>query len=271
MKRQLFFIGAFLVGSILSAATLVIEGKYQNKNLFVHNGIGMSGVGFCTKEIKVNGHITTDETNSTSFEIDLRSLRFEYGEEVVIEILHSDDCTPRVLNADDLKPKPTFEILMMNVTPDGLFKWSTKEESGSLPFVIEQFKWNKWIPVGEVDGVGTPDIHEYSFQLTMHSGENKYRVKQKGPNYTTRASKEITGVSHVNRPSYGIPVDISSIDFSAETAFEVYDVYGQIVKKGYGKRIMIDNMAYGDYYLCYDNEVTEFRKEPPLPAKKRPL
>ncbi len=273
MKKQLFFIGTFLSVGFLSAATLVIEGKFQNKNIFVNNGYGILGVGFCTKEIKVNGQITTDETNQTSFEIDLRGLQFKFGEELIIEIEHSDDCLPKVLNAEDLKPKPTYEMLMMNVTPEGLFKWSTKEETGSLPFVIEQYKWNKWVQIGEVQGVGTPDNHEYSFKVAMHSGENKYRVKQKGSNYTVRTSKEITGVSHLNRPSFAIPIDYSSIDFSAETSYEVYDIYGQIVKKGFGKQINIDNLKTGDYYLCYDNEVTEFKKQPlePVKSKKRPL
>ena len=41
--------------------TLIIEGKYQNKNVYIQNGFGTNGVGFCAKEVKVNGQITTDE------------------------------------------------------------------------------------------------------------------------------------------------------------------------------------------------------------------
>ena len=271
MKKVFSLLAVLMMSGISNAATLVIEGKFQNKNLFVKNGYGSTGVGFCTKEIKVNGQITTDETNSTSFEIDLRSLRFKYGEELVIEILHDDECMPHVLNAEDLKPKPTFETLMMNLNPEGVFKWTTQDDSGTITFIVEQLKWNKWIPVGEVQGVGTPDQHDYSFQVPIHSGENKFRVKQKGLNYTTRISKEVIGVSHLNKPSFAIQSDLSSVDFSAETAYEIYDVYGQIVKKGFGKQIKIDNLSNGEYYLCFDNEVTEFKKVPPVPVKKRPL
>jgi len=259
MKRY-FVIGLISVFGSLNSATLVVEGKFLNKNLYVHNGFGVSGVGFCAKEIKVNGQITTDETNSTSFEIDLRGLQLEYGEKVTIEIEHSDGCTPKVLNVEDLKPKPTFEVMMMTVSQDGYLKWDARNESGVLPYVIEQFKWNKWVKVGEVEGIGTPDNHEYAFKLSMHSGENKYRVKQKGLNSQVRNSREVTFVSQLNKPSYAIPMDFSSIEFSGETAYEVYDEYGQIVKKGYGKRINIENLAKGDYNLCFDNTVAEFKK-----------
>ncbi|MGZ3921337.1 MAG: hypothetical protein ACXVC7_13640, partial [Bacteroidia bacterium] len=122
----------------VNSATLVVEGKYQNKNVFVQNAFNNNGVGFCAQEIKVNGKITTDETNSSAFEIDLASLQLKYGENVTIEIVHKDGCTPKVLNMEDLKPKPTFEVLTMNVSPAGLLKWSTKNETGALPYIIEQ-------------------------------------------------------------------------------------------------------------------------------------
>jgi len=260
MNKLLLLVGALSTGFIASAATLVIEGKYQNKNVYVHNGLGAGGVGFCTKEIKVNGNITTDEINSSAFEIDLKALHLKYGENVVIEIVHNDGCTPKVLNMEDLKPKPTFEVIMMSITPTGLLKWSSKNEMGALPYVIEQFKWNKWVPVGEVDGLGTPESHDYSFQVAMHSGENKYRIKQKGLNALTKVSKDVTVTSSLNKPSFAIPKNNSTIDFSSETAYEVYDAYGVVVKKGFGKQVKIDNLTKGEYYLCYDKELTEFRK-----------
>jgi hypothetical protein len=241
------------------AGVIIIEGKYQNKNLFVQNYFGNSGVGFCAQEIKVNGKITTDETNSSAFEIDLAALQLKFGEKVTVEIIHKEGCLPKVLNADDLKPKPSFDVLVMNISETGLLKWTSKNESGALPYVIETFKWNKWIPVGEVAGIGTPENHEYSFQVIMHSGENKFRVKQKGNAGIPRYSKEISVNSNAQKPSFAVAKN-KSIDFSNETAYEVYDAYGIVVKKGFGKNVGIDNLKKGTYYLCYDNLVTEFSK-----------
>lgn len=260
MKRITPLICALFLAAFACAETLVIEGKYQNKNVYVQNGFVSGGVGFCAKEIKVNGKITTDETNSSAFEIDLNALQLNYGELVTIEILHSNGCVPKVLNIDDLRPKPTFEMLTMNISSGGLLTWKTTSESGSLPYIIEQFKWNKWVPVGEVVGLGTDDAHEYSFQLAMHSGENKYRVKQKGLNSIARVSKEVSALSFAARPSFAIPKNNSSIDFSAETGFEVYDAYGVVVKKGFGKQIKTDNLKKGNYYVCYDNTMSEFKR-----------
>ncbi len=260
MKTLVTVFFAFGFCSFTTAATLIIEGKYQNKNLYVLNSYGGSGVGFCAHEIKVNGNITTDETNSSSFEIDLASLKLKFGQNVVIEIDHSEGCTPKILNIEDLKPKPTFEIMTMNVSPSGLLKWSANNETGALPYVIEQFKWNKWVPVGEIQGIGTPENHEYSFQVAMHSGENKYRIKQKGVNSVSRYSQEVVVKSLVDKPSFALRKNNAAIDFSNETGFEMFDVYGTVVKRGYGKQADIDNLPKGKYYLCYDNTMTEIKK-----------
>jgi hypothetical protein len=258
MKRFLLLVGALSTGFVAAAATLVIEGKYQNKNVYVHNGFGVGGVGFCTKEIRVNGNITTDEINSSAFEIDLKALHLKYGENVTIEIIHSDGCTPKVLNMEDLKPKPTFEVINIDISSSGLLKWTSKNEMGALPYVIEQFKWNKWVPIGVVDGLGTPQTHDYSFQVAMHNSENKYRIKQKGLNALTKVSKDVTVISAINKPTYAMAKN--SVDFSSETAYEIYDAYGVIVKKGFGKQVTIDNLTKGQYYLCYDNALSEFKK-----------
>ena len=260
MKRTATLAILALTSLNFFGATLVVEGKYQNKNVFVQNAYSSNGVGFCAQEIKVNGKITTDETNSSAFEIDLSSLQLKYGQNVTIEIVHQDGCMPKVLNLEDLKPKPTFEILTLSVNPSGLLKWSAKNEAGSLPYIVEQFKWNKWIPIGEVNGIGTPEAHEYSFQVTMHSGENKYRLKQKGLNSISKYSQEVSVRSTINKPSFAIPRNNNGIDFSAETGYEIYDAYGVVVKKGFGKSVKIENLSKGGYYLCYDNTMTEFKK-----------
>lgn len=259
--RSLFglFSAFFLFGNA-QAAVLVVEGKYQNKNILIQNSFNSNGVGYCAKEIKVNGNITADETNSNAFEIDLKSLKLKFGEKVMIEITHDKGCTPKVLNMEDLLPKPTFETLAIKIDANGLLSWSTKNENGVLPFIVEQFKWNKWIPVGEVDGLGTPEQHDYSFKVTMHSGENKFRVRQKGFNSTVKVSKDVLVKSKVQKPDYTLNKAGDTIDFSTETAYEVYDAYGINLMKGYSKKINIAWLKAGSYYLSYDNKTIDFTK-----------
>ncbi len=261
MKADFFAILSFLfIGLNIRAGVLVVEGKYQNKNLYVQNGYASSGVGYCAFEVKVNGQVTTDEVNSSAFEVDLAPFKLTLGDKVTIEISHKDGCMPKVLNPDALKPKPSFEIVGISVNAEGVLSWTTKNELGSLPYIIEQYKWNKWVYVGEVNGVGTPQQHEYKFKVSTHSGENKFRVKQVGFGFQPRYSNSVTINSNAEKPSYQVSRDNKGITFTTETAYEVYDFYGNVVKKGFGNNFDISNMNRGKYYLCYDNIVTEFDK-----------
>src|SRR5687767_358583 len=172
MKRLCLYLFCFLFSIInsFSQGVIVLEGNYQGKPLYVQNPFGPGGVGFCVTEVKVNGNITTDETNSSAFEIDLKSQKLNPGEKVEVRILHKEGCKPKVLNPEVLKPRSTFEVVSMSADKDGTFKWSTRSETGKLAFVVEQFRWNKWVKVGEVEGKGTPSSNEYTFKVAPHSG-----------------------------------------------------------------------------------------------------
>ncbi len=262
MKKTILILSLIVIAFVAkSSSVLIVEGKFQNKNIYIQNSFGSNGVGFCATEIRVNGQITTDEVNSSAIEIDLSAMNIKPGQKVVIEISHKSDCTPVVLNPEVLKPRPTFEVVSMNINNSGILKWTAKNESGSLPYVIEQFKWNKWVYVGEVQGVGTAESHDYSFQISTHSGENKFRVKQVGLGATPKVSSPVIINSGTDKPSYMITKDNKAIQYTIETDFEIYDAFGSVVKKGFGKQTDIANLPKGKYYLCYDNQVSEFDKK----------
>ena len=262
MKKTILILSLIVVAFVAKASSvLIVEGKFQIKNIYIQNSFGSNGVGFCATEIRVNGQITTDEVNSSAIEIDLSAMNIKPGQKVIIEISHKSDCTPVVLNPEVLKPRPTFEVVSMNINNSGILKWTAKNESGSLPYVIEQFKWNKWVYVGEVQGVGTAESHDYSFQISTHSGENKFRVKQVGLGATPKVSSPVIINSGTDKPSYMITKDNKAIQYTIETDFEIYDAFGSVVKKGFGKQTDIANLPKGKYYLCYDNQVSEFDKK----------
>jgi hypothetical protein len=260
-KSFVLFLVAFAFASNAIAGVLVLEGKYQSKNLFVQNGYAGNGVGFCTYEIRINGKVSADELNSTAFEIDFEASDIKPGTAVIVEIKYKDDCMPKILNPEALKPRVTFEVVSINIDKNGLLNWSTKNENGSLPYVVEQFRWNKWIPVGEVQGSGVTSISNYSFQTTAHSGENKFRVKQLGYAGAQKLSKNITYTSTSKQPTFNVKKDNSAILFSTSTLYEVYDAYGNIIKRGYGEDLDISNMQKGSYYLCFDNVMADFKKK----------
>ena len=260
--KQIMLIIYFLATTLnpVVGKVILVEGKYQNKNIYVNNGFNNSGVGFCTYEVLVNGQVATDEINSSSYEIDLAQFQLKYGDKVTIEIRHGNDCNPKILNPEVLKSKPTFDTESISVAADGNLEWTTVNESGPLPFVIEQFKWNKWIQVGEVQGDGSPGVHHYGYHVVLHAGENKFRVKQIGYGLIPRYSKQVVSIGDASQLSYSTSKISNEILFTGPTLFEVYDAYGQVVKKGYGKVLSLSSLKRGHYFLCYDNSIAEFKK-----------
>ena len=262
MKRFFFAILMILFAVAKSqsayAEELVIKGTYQGENIYVKNPFAPSGVGFCAYEVTVNGMITTDEINSSAFEIDLSVFGFAIGDDVTIVIRYKDDCTPMVLNATALQVHKTAKFESISATNDEL-TFSTTGETGSLPFIIEQFRWNKWIKVGEVRGKGHNVPNTYTVKIRPHTGANKFRVRQSTNNRKVQSySKE--AVTIVPSPAISFKESADEISFSAETMYELYDQYGGIVFKGYGSTIKISKLTKGRYYLNYDNTSVEFVK-----------
>lgn len=247
-------------------ADISVEGNFQGKNLYIQNPESDDGFGFCATRVTVNGNPISDGINSSAFEIDFAKLGINVGEEVVVVIEHGISCKPKILNPEVLKPKSTYEIQNINVSPDGLLKWKTTKEQGKLPYVIEQYRWNKWIAIGEIDGVGTPEEHSYEFKVSPHFGENKLRVVQTDHTGKKRTSKAVTFTSDLKEPSMS-PIKVrNDITFSAggspvETKYEIYDAYGNIVKKGVGSKVDCSNLKKGAYYINYDNKNEKFLKK----------
>jgi hypothetical protein len=257
---------SFIYKGFAQGGVIILEGNYQGKNLYVQNPFGSGGVGFCVTEVLVNGNITTDEVNSSAFEVDFKPHKLNIGEKVEIKIKHKDDCKPKVLNPEVLKPKSTFEVISMNIDKEGNLKWSTKSETGKLSYAVEQFRWNKWVKVGEVDGAGTPTANNYTFKITPHSGKNQVRVRQTDYSGQPRLSKPVDFVSDVPDITFA-PVKVSkeitflSGDKPSETMYEIYDQYGNVVKRGFGSSIDASNLTKGGYFLNYDNKMGEFIKK----------
>ncbi|HEU4717310.1 MAG TPA: hypothetical protein VFU15_05740 [Bacteroidia bacterium] len=259
----LSFAVLLLVFKGYSQSMILLEGTYQGKNVYVQNPFNNNGVGFCVYEVRVNDQITTDEIGSSAFEIDLRNFNLKQGDAVSIKIFHKPDCTPKVLNPEVLKPKSTFNTTSITVDKtDETLKWTTTGESGKLTFVVEQFRWNKWVKVGEVEGLGTAGPNNYSFKIVPHSGENQFRVKQVDYSGQARTSPVAKYTSDV-QPIKFYPVKVKDkITFEGgETMWEIYDQYGNIVKKGFGSTVDCTGLAKGGYFLNYDNTTAEFFKQ----------
>lgn len=165
---------------------------------------------------------------------------------------------------DDIKSSKvtaTFTVQSIKINSDGLLNWTTKEEHGSLPYVIEQFVMDKWIKISEINGIGTPTPNSYSVLTTLNSGENKFRIHQKGYDNKSRYSNTITYFSEKESVTYSIANKNQTLIFNSQTFFIIYNLYGSIVKQGLGNSVDISNFPKGYYSIVYDNKLGGFEKK----------
>jgi len=264
MKNLILFL-MFLATSVASFAALSVEGTYQGKNIYVQNPMDDEGFGYCATKVTVNGDIMPGGTSMGAFEIDFSIFNIEIGEPVFIVIEHNEGCKPKILNPEVLLPRSTFVISGMTISDDGKLVWKTKSEEGKLPFSIEQYRWNKWVVIGEVSGKGGGKENTYEFAVTPHSGENMVRVVQVDHSGTKRPSKEVKFLSKtasVIKTPAKVKDEIRFLANEApvETRYEIYDAYGNIVKKGVGSSVNCANLLRGVYYINFDNVNEKFIK-----------
>lgn len=240
---------------------IILEGKYQNKNIFVSNAFGGQGFGYCTYEIRVNGDLVTEDINSSAFEIDLNNFKFELGDAVIIEIRHKSGCTPKVINPGGLTPKPTFVIEEIAVGKNGFLEWVTTAELGSIPYVIQQYKWSKWVDIGEVQGKGTPLANNYAFNVEFISGLNKFRVIQRDGKGKIKKSASVEVNSFRPKLTYIYNKKEDQIIFSGTTKYELHDEFGEIIIRGFGATVEVSELLKGSYWLSYDNLTESFVKK----------
>ena len=165
---------------------------------------------------------------------------------------------------DDVKTDKvmaTFSMETFFVKEEGFVCWTATQEQGSLPYVVEQYLFDKWVAVGEVKGIGTPTPNSYSVPVTLNSGENKFRIRQKGYDKMSRFSNAITYYSKKEAVSYNVTDDNQTLIFSTDTYFIIYNPYGAIVRQGYGNSLNIADYPKGYYCLIYDNRLGGFEKK----------
>jgi len=233
------------------AEVYVLEGVYQGEDLYVKNPFSNEGVGFCVYEVLVNGEISSDEINSSAFAIDLTQYGLNQGDDLLITIRSKSNCEPKVINPNAISPKSSCSFANISLDQKGKLSWTTEGEQGKLPFVVEHFKWNKWVEIGSVLGEGTAKTHHYSVMVKLPSGENKLRIKQR--DYSNiRLSDEVTLT--LTKPEVILNSDKVNdyIEFTGDTHYELYNVYGVLVKTGFGNKILVNSLEKGRYYLNFE-------------------
>jgi hypothetical protein len=231
------------------AGEIVITGVYNGKNIYVHNP--MNGSCGCISSIQVNGK-TLSAPQSSAIDIDLSYLKIK--DKVEIKISHSDNCRPKVINPTALAEKVDFQFGFSEVTASTI-EWVGRGENKDSKYFVEVFRNNTWHTLATKHCTAQAGNNKYSIQVNHAENICKYRIKY----YNTA-----TGESQYSRNLEFIPtarktikktVAANKIEFSNETDYELLDKDYNIVLKGKGSVIDINNLKKGEYHLVFDNQI----------------
>ena len=261
----LFFFLLLIQHAAAQEKLLSLEGTYQEKNVVVYNPPQADGFGFCVTKVLVNGEILPAAIQSAHFEINFKLFQLKKGDNVFVVLEHASGCEPRFMNPEVLLPKSTFRCSSITADKTGMVKWTSVDEAGSLDFIIEQFRWNRWVEVGQVKGKGTKQANSYQFQITPHSGKNQVRVSQIDNTGEKRSSSTV--FFDAGMPTLKIsPTKVrDNLYFKAggkemKTKYEVYDAYGNLLKVGFSNMVDCTNLVSGVYFINFDNQTEKFIK-----------
>jgi len=254
-KGLLFFLYFFSLSFLGIAQELNISGTYQGQNLYVSNPTLENDTNkFCVKAVYVNNVKTQDVINSNAFEIDFSQINLAEDKAVDVRIIYHEGCKPTIVNPNVLQVSANFSITPPRVDRrSNLLTWSISGTLDENPFIVEQFRWEKWIQLGEVLPSDSVSANSYAYEVGFHSKQNTFRIRHIDISGVERISREGRYVSREEEITI-LSTRVSDwIYFSGETLYEVYDEKGIFILDGFGKDINVRDFERGRYWVNFDN------------------
>jgi len=262
--NRLFAIAAILIlfcTSVFSQDTINVQGHYYGKNLYVINPTNPATNTFGVKKVLVNKLPTKDELKSNSFEIDFSLLNIAVGGEVKVMVIYDTACKVKVVNPEVLQPQSNFAFVTAKMDKTGRVTWTVKGELNSS-FTVEQFRWKKWITLGEVEIADTIKKNTYAFEIKSHYGINQFRVSHTDAKGIVVYSKTVKYRNATQKEIMLTSVKVSeTITFTGETNYEIFDEKGTFITDGVGTEVSISDLPKGKYWVNYDNKTEMVTKK----------
>lgn len=263
MKNIILFFCLLIVATFsVSAQDTIISGNYYGKNIYIINpAIKQDPPSYCISKITVNGKVIGDEILSNSLEIDFPFYGIKQQDSIIIKISYTKGCKFKIINPEVLKAKSDFAFTSSKAHKKGRLIWTISGEPTN-PFTIEQFRWKKWLSVGEVDANDTVTKNTYSFEIKPHYGQNLFRILYADANGDITYSKAIKYRSATAKEVMLTSLKVTNqLHFSAETMYEIYDEKGNFIFDGFDQSVDVSDLPKGKYWVNYDNKSEMFTKK----------
>ncbi len=233
---------------------------YYGTNVYVYNPSVADS--FSIHTLIVNKDTIREELRTNGIEIDLSTYNFDEGDRVSINVIYEGKFPPVIVNPEALMPPVKFRISKPVFNKHEELQWQVRGVPGDYPIVVEQYKWNQWKKVAEVDPIDTVANNIYKIHIRPHSGKNIYRVKSFNIKGEEVMSRDVIFNASGYSPVYIQTKKITNeIALSSKTEYEIYDLKSNLLLSGYDRYIKVDKLPKGKYLLFFDNQIQEFKKK----------
>jgi hypothetical protein len=152
----------------------------------------------------------------------------------------------------------TFNFTTIDLDTSGSLNFQTVHENKRELLYVEQYMWDNWKVVGEMESDGL-DTNNYSFKVeTLHSGLNRFRIRKESSRSLNKYSESVSYKSKVDKV-YHFKKG-SKILLSKRVDYLLYDENGVLLEEETGSVINVAKLLNGKYTLCFDNTKVEFKK-----------
>lgn len=258
--KKLGFISIWLFATTVAySGEIVLSGTYMGKSVFVQNPFNHSLNAFCTEAVYVNDRKFFDAPQISAFKIDLSHLKM--NDLVIIRIIFSDGCQPRVVNPHVIQSRSDFKFITSQ-SDNSSISWTTAGELPEGQFVVEQYHADKgkWESFKSIRARGAQEANQYVIGAMHQAGENRYRIRYEAPGGVVTYSVEVAYTSTYQPITFYPAIATTKITLSDTTTYAIIDSYGKLVKKGEGREIMVYDLNPGEYYLDIQNRKERFVK-----------
>jgi len=239
------------------AEEFTLKGVYQGKNIYVQNPLSDDHKNFCTKAVYVNDLLVVNNPKTSAYEVDLSYLSL--NEPLLIKIIHTGGCVPKVINPQVVRPKNKFQFLSVYVD-SSVIRWITKSEVENGKYFLEQYVNDKWVIIDMKEATRENNTNQYQTTPQHDRGLNRYRIK-----YVTEEDVFYSQAQQFyakNAPVTVMPDTAQEkIVLSRETDYEILDAEGNQVAQGKAKEIDLVHLSAGLYYLNIENRTEKIIKK----------
>lgn len=144
----------------------------------------------------------------------------------------------------------------VRINADHFVTWTVINDCKDAVYQIKEFRWNKWISLGKVNGKGKGS-NSYSFGLKGACDLYEIRIEIKG----NRRSRSQSIENPIKPSATAYTVGETNIIFTNSTRYEIYSTEGIRILTGCAEKVRVAELKKGAYYLNYGKQMVKFERK----------